>query len=104
MYIMRRSHYISSLDLALFQQAIIESGSELVIWGLNPPESDPQNYTYELAKNLNCERLTDELMMDCLRALPWRDVVDGQIGRCAVSNYGCMDCISVCKYTWHMLT
>lgn len=67
-------HVVSphSQGQGLFHQAIMESGTELNFWAVNPPESHPEDYIRQIAEKANCtDGMDDYEMMDCLREIPW---------------------------------
>ena len=76
-------YYIISA-IGLFHQAIAESGSELNDWGINLPDSHPEDYTYNVAEDLGCTRADDYEMMDCMRDLPWREIMFNSSITCTV--------------------
>ncbi len=58
----------------LFHRAILESGNEMASFAINPPESDPEDYTWQVADELGCVDEDASAMFDCLRELPWRQI------------------------------
>ena len=60
----------------LFQQAILISGSDQVIWAYNPTWLPPQNYTMEVANAMNCTYSTSAEMMACLRTKDAQDIAN----------------------------
>ncbi len=63
----------------------MESGTDVSIWAVNPPESNPETYIQQVAEELDCYDDDSFVMMDCLRELPWRQVDRGNFS-CTVSN------------------
>ena len=62
----------------------MESGAELTMWGVNPPDSHPEDYTRQIAERLDCIRPDDYQMMDCLRDLEWQDLLVNSTVTCNV--------------------
>ncbi len=63
----------------------MESGTDVSLWSVNPPESNPENYIRQVAEELDCYDDDSFVMMDCLRELPWRQVDRGNFS-CTVSR------------------
>ena len=54
--------------VGLFHQAIQQSGSDITLWAVNSPESEPEEYTAQMAILLDCP--ADQgtaAMIQCLR-------------------------------------
>ena len=61
---------IHNLCTDIFQQAIAQSGAELNDWALNPPASNPEDYTRQVADDLDCIRSDDYQMMGLFERCP----------------------------------
>jgi hypothetical protein len=61
-------------SVGLFHGAILMSGNELRIQGLNSPESHPENYIKVVAAQHDCPTDDNWQMMDCLRDVGARDL------------------------------
>ena len=72
----------------MFQQAIIESGTEQTFWALNYPGSFPEQYVYQLANKTNCLADTDTEMVACLKNRSAVDILANQNLVCAVGLPG----------------
>ena len=60
----------------MFNRAIYQSGSDVTLWAVNYPESEPENYTKQVATQLDCPTEDSSSMIDCLRGKDAADVVD----------------------------
>ncbi|CAD5111482.1 DgyrCDS791 [Dimorphilus gyrociliatus] len=60
-------HMLMPESRSLFHQIIQESGVAISPWGYNEEFQEPEKYTEEVARKLNCTRPTTAEMMDCLR-------------------------------------
>ena len=58
-------HLVSPLSTGLFHQAILQSGTEFVPWGMSP--NDNTNYMKQIAEQLNCPVDDNEELVSCLR-------------------------------------
>ena len=57
----------------LFHQVIAESGTEGNFWTFNYPNSDPADYTRQVAEKVECPSDNTEAMIECMRDIedPW---------------------------------
>ena len=53
----------------LFHGAILQSGNELLPWGILTPETDPEKYLVEVAEGLGCPTSNSQEMVACLQAI-----------------------------------
>ncbi|CAG9859231.1 unnamed protein product [Phyllotreta striolata] len=68
-------HIISPLSKGLFKQAISESGTTLCGWTLSE-NNETINNTNKLAKALNCPTDSSKDMVDCLRKIDARKIIE----------------------------
>jgi len=62
-------HIMSPHSEGLFHNVIAESGTDMNFWSLNYPQSDPVNYTIQVAERFDCPTDDSLAMVDCLRGL-----------------------------------
>ncbi|XP_035693610.1 neuroligin-4, X-linked-like isoform X1 [Branchiostoma floridae] len=60
----------------LFRRAILQGGSAIASWSLSP---DPRRFSNLLAENVSCCRPNTTLGVECLRTIPWRDLLAVEI-------------------------
>ncbi|KAI8478855.1 Neuroligin-3 [Branchiostoma belcheri] len=60
----------------LFRRAILQGGSAIASWSLSP---DPRRFSNLLAENVSCCRPNTTLGVECLRNVPWRDLLAVEI-------------------------
>ncbi|XP_071109375.1 cholinesterase 2-like [Haliotis cracherodii] len=85
-------HTLSPLSKGLFKRVIMQSGSALGFW---TSRTDASKYAYQLAKNVNCpvsqnqshNAHSDMRMIECLRKLPYRSIVDGSNFNLSLTSY-----------------
>ncbi|XP_046343748.2 cholinesterase 2-like [Haliotis rufescens] len=85
-------HTLSPLSKGLFKRVIMQSGSALGFWTTRTDES---KYAYQLAKNVNClvsqnqshNAQSDMRMIECLRKIPYRSIVDGSDFNLSLTSY-----------------
>ena len=72
----------------MFHQAIYTSGTELGAWAVSDPRNNNENIRFvHVAEQLGCARVTNEEMIECMRALDTDIVFEGsQQYNCAVST------------------
>jgi len=83
-------HMVSPQSQGLFHKAIYHSGNELTLWSLNYPESNPEDFIRQVARNNSCENSEDsQAVIDCLRQLSADDLYENSSFDCA-PGYFCM--------------
>lgn len=79
-------HIMSPMSAGLFNGAILESGSEVAIWAVNLPVSQPQNYSFAVASQLDCPTDDTTDMINCLRQVNASELYNTRFN-CSVSNF-----------------
>ena len=71
---MKTDMYINISCLGLFHRIIGQSGTDMNFWTLNYPDSDPADYTRQVAEKVECPSDDTEEMIKCMRDIedPWQ--------------------------------
>ena len=69
----------------LFQQAILQSGTESAPWAVNIPKTQPEDYLRQVAQSFNCSVNTSVEIVECLQAVDATELSEAEF-RCTVSN------------------
>ena len=75
---------IHQIISGLFHQAMLQSGSEYSMWAFNQPSQQPEDYTRQIAEDVNCPTEDSQEMVECLQSILPRMLINAEFS-CTVS-------------------